>query len=175
MNRLLRRGSLLLGCCLAGCISASPPAPSVRYFDPLPAVAVGGDGLLSEGSLRVVAAEHLGREFVVRTDARELVFDPLHSWIAAPRALVEATLRRASPLAKGRGVPVEVLVVAFELDLTQSPKAHVGIEVQEPGQPVRRLDGWAPALGAEPAQMAAAMAVALAALAQEWGKLQHAR
>lgn len=174
MNRLLRRGCLLLGGCLAGCFSAAPPAPSVRYFDPLPAQTEGSE-VVAASSLRVVAAEHLGREFVVRTDARELVFDPLHSWIAAPRAMVEATLRRAAPLGVGRSAPVEVYVVAFELDLTQTPKAHVGIEVREPGQPMRRLDGWAPALGVEPAQMAAAMAVALAALAQEWGKLGSAR
>ena len=174
MNRLLRLGCLLLGCSLAGCFSASPPAPSVRYFDPLPAQAERG-GPLPEVALRVVAAEHLGREFVVRTDARELVFDPLHSWIAAPRALVEATLRRAAPWASAGSAPVEVLVVAFELDLAHEPRAHVGIEVREPGQPMRRLDGWAPALGAEPGQMAAAMAVALSALAQEWGQARPAR
>lgn len=174
MNRLLCRSSLLLGGCLAGCFSASPPAPPVRYFDPLPAQAERGEAV-GTGSLRVVAAEHLGREFVVRTDARELVFDPLHSWIALPRALVEATLRRAPPVTGDGGAPLEVFVVAFELDLTHEPRAHVGIEVREPGLPMRRLDGWAPALGAEPGQMAAAMAVALSNLAQEWGQLRQVR
>lgn len=142
---------------LAACFSSAPPAPPVRFFDPLPAAASNPP---SASGWRVTAAPWLGREFVVRTAPREVVFDPLHSWVAAPRDLVAGAIAQAGVVAPEGG---EVLVERFELDLCAAPRAHVRLVVRVPGLPGRVAEGWATAAGAGPGDHAAAMADALAA------------
>lgn len=160
------RWLLAAGLLLAGCVSSAPPAPPVRYFDPLPesgAVAA-RDGRFA---LRCVAAPHLGREFVVRTGPRELVFDAQHSWIAEPRDLVVAALERAKSRPAATAEVVEVHVAAFELDLTGAPRAHVRVLLRQSGNPAREIEAWAPVAGSEPEAYAAAMAEALGAVATD--------
>jgi len=151
---------------LSGCLSSAPPAPPVRYFDPLPEAGVVAP---REGrfAVRCGAAPHLGREFVVRTGPRELVFDPRHSWIAEPRDLVAAVLERAISRSTATAEVVEVQVTAFEVDLTGAPRAHVKVLLRQLGKPVREIEAWAPVVGTEPEGYAAAMAKALGAVAGE--------
>ncbi|MBM4063086.1 MAG: hypothetical protein FJ265_18615 [Planctomycetes bacterium] len=160
--------AVLLPCAaLAACLGSAPPAPAVRWFDPLPAAAPGGR---LATALRVTAPPYLGREIAVRVRPRELVFDPLHGWIDAPRELVAIALRRAlGPIPAGTGAvrELEVFVAAFEADLTAEPRAHVRLELRWPGEPVHEVDSWAPAVGRSPEQLAAAMATALASAVAE--------
>jgi hypothetical protein len=161
---------------LAACISSTPPGPVVRYFDPLPAVSANATGdaasVVAGFAWRVSAAPHLGREYVVRTGPRELVFDPLHSWIATPRELVEAALASRSGMVGPQSKVAELRITAFEVDLTETPRAHVHFELVVPGMPRREVDASAPALGGGPEAVASAMAVALAVAVNEVGTLR---
>lgn len=115
---------------------------------------------MTRAEVRFDAAAHLGREFVVRTAAREVVFDDRHGWIAEPRHLVAAAVaQRLGPVTADLPV-VRAMVEAFELDLTEGPRAHVRIAVQHAGG-IASIDEWAPAGGRSPADFAAAMSEAL--------------
>ncbi|MCA8965941.1 MAG: hypothetical protein KDC48_13735, partial [Planctomycetes bacterium] len=52
---------------LAGCLSASPPAPPVRWFDPMPAQVAAPS---VAASFRCRAAATVAREFVFRVGPR---------------------------------------------------------------------------------------------------------
>lgn len=145
----------------AGCLSSSPPAPPVRFFDPLPEPSASPPPTETKVAVRVGAAPHLGAEFVVRTAPRELVFDPQHSWIAPPRELVAAAIERLVGLPGPGADVVEIHVAAFEIDLVGAPRAHVRLLLRAPGRPVGEIDAWAPVAGAGPGDHAAAMAEAL--------------
>ncbi len=165
-GRFWARGAVFAGLFLAACISSAPPAPAVRYFDPLPTTAPAATRTVSEGVAgpvyRVTAAPHLGREFAVRTGPRELVFDPLHSWIAPPRELVEAALlARRGPIGPELGT-AELRVTAFEIDLVEAPRARVHLVQLAPGQARRDVEATAPVVGSGPEDFAQAMAAALA-------------
>jgi hypothetical protein len=161
MNRTKSRPAfavLALGSLFAACLSSAPPAPTVRYFDALPE-----PGLATPARavrLRFTGAPHLGREFAVRVAARELVFDPLHSWIAEPTALVEAAFAPAAG-ATAQSDLVEVHVARFELDLSSEPVARVRLELRGAGRAVEVVEGTAPVPSREPEAVAAAMAKAL--------------
>ena len=157
-----RPAAVLLALAVPACLSSSAPPPPVRYFDPSthaegppqrPAVAC---------DLRVTAASHLGREFVVRIAPREVVFDGLNSWVADPRELVQAAVERRlgpsvrSPEARAMAIDVE----AFELDLQAGPQAHVRLQVRAAAGS-RTIDLVVPASDRQPASFAAAMATAL--------------
>ena len=154
--RLAPLAVIALGCALASCLSSSPPAPAVRFFDALPEqrAVVSGRAV----RLRFTGAPHLGQQFAVRVAARELVFDPLHSWISAPTNLVEAAFEQATAAA---GETIEVHVARFEIDLTGDPLARVRLELRAAGRATQVVEGTAPAPGREPEAVAAAMAVAL--------------
>jgi hypothetical protein len=162
MNRSVSRCALAVlvpGCVFAACLSSSPPAPAVRFFDATPEAraTVAADHAVR---LRFTGAPHLGREFAVRVAPRELVFDPLHSWIAEPVLLVEAAF--ASPPAAASGNVVEVHVAAFELDLSSvDAVARVRLELRAAGRPPQVVEGTAPAPSRAPEAVAAAMAAAL--------------
>jgi hypothetical protein len=143
---------------LAGCLASSPPLPPVRWFDPLPRV---GEAATPRPAcdLRVAAAPHLGREFVVRTAARELVFDPQHGWIAEPSHLVAAALATRLDVAADRE-PVRVVVETFELDVQAGPRAVVRLVAHARGTS-RAIAAEAPAADRSPTAFAAAMAAAL--------------
>ncbi len=147
---------------LAGCLSSSPPAPPVRWFDPLPAAI---DAALAPPAvdLHVSAAGHLGREFVVRTGGNEIVFDNQHGWIDEPARLVAAALATRLDVRVG-GAPLQVDVPTFELDLQQEPRAVVRLVVHDG---VRRREFGAAVAAADrsPAAFAAAMAQALGQVA----------
>jgi hypothetical protein len=116
---------------LAACLSSSPPAPPVRWFDPLlPSESVAGGGV---GTLLVTAQARLGSELAVRVGARELQFDSNLRWIAEPRELVATALhRRLVPTGAAARLVVEV--EHFEFDLTAVPTAHVRLRLR--GEPV---------------------------------------
>lgn len=163
MKRTALRWLPLPAALLAGCLSSAPPAPPVRFFDPLPAALASVPASPGGGKLavRVVAAPHLGSEFVVRTAPREVVFDPQHSWIAPVRELVAAAIEGLVGLPGPDAEVVEVLVAAFEIDLVEAPRAHVRLLVRMPGRPLGEVDAWTPVAGPGPGEHAAAMADAL--------------
>lgn len=143
----------------AGCISAAPPAPPVRWFDPLPARAAEAAARVPRCTVRVDTAPFLGREFVVRTGPREVALDGQHCWIAEPRQLVEVAL------ADAMGGPADdrvlhVVVERFELDVQGPPRAHVRLSV-DGGAGRRIVEGWADAADRSPEAFAAAMSEAL--------------
>ena len=157
-----RQAAVVLALAVSACLSTSSPPPPVRYFDPCthkegapqrPAVAC---------DLRVTAASHLGREFVVRVAEREVVFDGMNSWVADPRELVQAAIERLlgpsvrSPDARTLAIDVEV----FEFDLQAAPQAHVRLAVSAAAG-ARTIDLVVPAPDRQPASFAAAMAAAL--------------
>ncbi|MBL8730430.1 MAG: membrane integrity-associated transporter subunit PqiC [Planctomycetes bacterium] len=145
---------------LAACLSSAPPAPPVRWFDPLPAAAVETSARPTV-DLRVTAAGHLGREFVVRTAPREVVFDGQHGWIDEPVQLVAAALgARLQQLPGDGGNVMRVAVEAFEVDVQGEPRAVVRLVVQFAGRR-RDVEAQEPAAGRSPAALAAAMAGAL--------------
>lgn len=159
---LLHRLPALLLLALPACISTSSPPPPVRYFDPSthkegasPRPAVACD-------LRVTAASHLGREFVVRVAEREVVFDGMNSWVSDPRELVQAAVERLlgpsvrSPEARALAIDVEV----FEFDVRAAPQAHVRLAVLA-ASGSRTIDIVVPAADRQPTSFAAAMASAL--------------
>jgi hypothetical protein len=143
---------------LAGCLSSAPPLPPVRWFDPLP-VAVAATAPLPQVDLRVTAVGHLGREFVVRTAPREVVFDGQHGWIDDPAQLVAAALEAKLDRRDGARLLL-VTVTAFELDVQHAPRAVVRLVVQREGERWD-VDVQAPAADRSPAALAAAMAAAL--------------
>jgi hypothetical protein len=162
MTRLPLRWLCVPAALLAGCLSSAPPAPPPRFFDPMPAPAAAPSAVPAKFTVRVLAAPHLGADFVVRTAVGAVVFDPVHRWIAPVRELVAAAIERqvVSP-APGAEV-VEVHVAAFEVDLTAAPRAHVRLLCRAPGRPLGEIDAWAPVGGPAPGDHAAAMAIALA-------------
>jgi len=143
---------------LSACLSSAPPAAPVRFFDASPEqrAAVPTDRPLR---LRFTAAPYLNQPFAVRIGPRELVFDPLHSWIAAPAVLVEAAFEY--PPAGPTGETIEVHVARFELDLVGESVARVRLELRAPGKPSRVVEGTCPAPVRDPEDVAAAMATAL--------------
>lgn len=146
----------------AGCLSSAPPLPPVRWFDPSPPAAA-ADLPRASADLRVTAAGHLGREFVIRTGPREIVFDDRHGWIDEPQHLVAAALRQRIDAG---AEPLAVLVETFELDLQTGPRAVVRCVVQGSGR--RQLVTIAePASAADAPAFADAMARALARLSNE--------
>lgn len=155
MRRSLHAAALAGLWSLTGCLPSAAPLPPVRFFDPSPPP-VGEAGTPP----RVTAAAHLGREIVVRVAAREVVFDREHQWIAEPRDLVAAVLARAS--GPEAAVVQHAALEAFELDLTEAPRAHVRIVLTDARGLVRVVDEWAPANDRSPAAAADAMAAALA-------------
>ena len=152
--------ALLFTVALAACISSSPPAPAVRYFDPTPDAVADAATNGARLAVRVECAAHLGREFVVRTGPREVVFDPQHSWIGEPRALVAAAIERTAGAAGAGESAVLVEVEVFELDLQAEPKAHVRLLVHD-GDARRTIDESAVAANRSPEAFAAAMSQAL--------------
>lgn len=145
---------------LAACLSSAPPAPPVRWFDPVPAAAAAGAPRVA-ADLRVTAAAHLGRQFVVRTAPRELVFDGQHGWIDEPARLVAAALgTRLRSAPDGTGVLL-VAVDAFELDVQAAPRAVVRLHLQWRDDRRVVLAEHA-AADRSPAAFAEAMAAALA-------------
>ncbi|MBX3464440.1 MAG: membrane integrity-associated transporter subunit PqiC [Planctomycetes bacterium] len=156
-SRRGRRGAPAAALLLSACLSSAPPAPPVRWFDPLPPAPTAGPR--PEVDLRVVAAPHLGREFVVRTAPREVVFDGQHGWIAEPAQLVASAL--GFRLATRAGAePLRIAVEAFELDVQAAPRAVVRLTATG-RRGLRRIDAEAPAVDRSPAAFAAAMALAL--------------
>lgn len=156
MSNLPACGAPLL--LLAACLSSAPPAPPVRWFDPLPAP-VAETGARRVVDLRVTAADHLGREFVVRTGPREVVFDDQHGWIDEPGGLVATAL--AARFTPSRSAPpLEVAVAAFELDVQATPRAVVRLLVRWQGAE-RPVVGERAAPDRAPAALAEAMAGAL--------------
>lgn len=160
----------VLGVGLAGCISAGPPAPPVRWFDPMPEVGdadhTGAVGAAPGPLLRVDAPAHYGREFRIRIGSHEVVFDAEHSWVAAPAELVAEALARRL----GRGGAVEarsvrVHVDAFELDLREEPRAHVRLVVSGVAGH-QGFDASVLAASRTPESLAAAMGLALAEVAE---------
>jgi hypothetical protein len=152
---------LVPGCVFAACLSSAPPAPAVRFFDASPEAraALAGERPVR---LRFTGAPHLGREFAVRVGPRELVFDPLHSWIAEPVSLVEAAFASPPAAATAGGDLVEVHVATFELDLSgKDAVARVRLELRAAGKAPQVVDGTAPVASREPEVVAAAMAKAL--------------
>ncbi len=137
----------------AGCFSSAGALPAVRWFDPLPALAAPPAPV----PLRVTAAAHLGREFVVRVAAREVAFDGQHQWIAEPRDLVAGLLA-------GSGLAGDVHVTAFELDVTGEPRAVVRLIVRGTDGASRVVEASSPAADRSPSTFAQAMAAALADL-----------
>lgn len=161
-SRWFRGGAWCGVAVAAACLSSSPPLPPVRWFDPLPAAAADG-GLGEPAAVRVTAAAHLGREFVVRVGPREVALDSQHQWIAEPRQLVATVVARALAGSAARDAALEVALDAFELDVTAAPRAHVRLvlgSARPPGVP-GVLDEWAPAADRSPPAFADAMARAL--------------
>jgi hypothetical protein len=166
---MIRRSVRVAGAAIAvsfsllfvACLSSAPPAPPVRWFDPSPAAAATAR-LEVPKRLRVEAPPHLGREFALRTGAREYAFDGEHQWIATPQELVAASLQRAVAFAPYAAEELLVRIDRFELDVTGAPRAVVALRLY-----TDRLLGAdaivfeAPAADRSPAALAAAMASSL--------------
>ncbi|HEX6810195.1 MAG TPA: hypothetical protein VF384_01105 [Planctomycetota bacterium] len=144
------------------CLSSSDPPPPVRYFDPSTRSDEGPPRPAVSCDLRVTAATHLGREFVVRVAAHEVVFDGLNSWIADPRDLVQAAVeRRLGPCVRSpEAMSLAIDVEAFELDVQAQPQARVRLAVRA-ATGSRTIDVVVPAADRSPASFAVAMAAAL--------------
>lgn len=143
-----------------GCLSSSPPAPPVRWFDPSSAAV--GLRLAVPWKLRVEAPPHLGREFALRTGVREYAFDGEHQWIATPTELVAAALQGAVAFPSYASEELLVRIERFELDVTATPRAVVVLRLFA-SAPLRtdEVHFEAPAADRSPAALAAAMAAAL--------------
>lgn len=173
---MLRRWSLLLPLSALGCLSSAPPAPPVRWFDPLPP-APEPRPAAAFGSVRVTAPPHLGREFVLRTGPRELLFDGQHQWTGEPRQLVATALARAyGGIVDGPRGERDLLVEleAFEFELTEAPVARVRIVLVGTAAGPRVVEVTAIAAGRAPAQLAAAMAQALGEVVARAGRADAA-
>lgn len=151
-----RAAVLFLSASLASCISSSPPAPAVRFFDPTPAEVDSKER--PRITVRVDSAPHLGREFVVRTGPREVVFDPRHSWISEPRQLVASAIERLTSPAPDQPT-LRIDVEAFEVDVQAAPRARVRLVVRASLPKV--IEEQEPAKDRTPESLAAAMAIAL--------------
>lgn len=174
MSRFPSSGVVVASLFLGACLSSAPPAPPVRFFDPLPAASAAAPNVpvqVAAHAWRITSAPHLGREFTVRTGPREVVFDPLHSWIATPRELVEAALAGRSAVTPG-GVVAELRITAFEIDLAETPRARVHLVLLVPGEPRRDVEATAPSLANGPEDFALAMAAALATAVGEVAALR---
>ncbi|MGC6486776.1 MAG: hypothetical protein ACON4Z_03965, partial [Planctomycetota bacterium] len=71
------------------CISSGPPAPPVRWLDPVAgfdAPAAAADS--APPSLGLRAQPHLGQEVAVRTEPAVVVYDADHRWLVPPEELV---------------------------------------------------------------------------------------
>ncbi len=172
MNRLLRTclrsSAVVQALALSGCLSSAPPAPPVRWFDPLTPVGEAPARAGGAYDVHVVAAPYLGREFVVRTAEREVVFDGGNGWIAEPRVLVQTAVeQQLLPSVRGSGaIAVTIDVLVFELDVTAAPRAHVRLVVRC-GAVLRTIDCGVAAADRLPASFAAAMAKALSQAASQ--------
>lgn len=146
-----------------GCFSSAPPAPPVRYFDPTVRLASAPAKSAGAFDVRVVAPPHLGRQFVVRVDERELTFDAGHSWIVEPTLLVlGAVEQHLGPGSRAADVtPVAIVVENFELDVVAAPKARVRLHVAVRGSRYL-VTAEVKAADRSPAAFATAMAQALA-------------
>ena len=162
-NRRGGRGLLFASAVLAGCLSSSPPLPPVRWFDPTPEWPADG-AVAAPLDVRVEGMAASGREFVVRVGPHELAIDAQHQWFAEPRQLVGTVLARALAATPTSKASVTVELLAFELDVTAAPHAHVRVAFvgTRPNALPPVLDVVAPATDRSPTACAAAMAQALA-------------
>lgn len=149
---------VLAGALVAGCFSAAPPAPPVRWFDPLPAVDAAAPRVAA--TFRCRAANTVAREFVFRVGPRELVYDSEHRWSAEPAQLVEQALQARG--SAGGAAPFDVLVEAFEFDLVAAPTARVALVLFATGAAPRRVATSEVATSTRPEALAEAMAASLA-------------
>jgi hypothetical protein len=163
-----RWSGLLAAAALAGmlvaagaCLSSSPPAPPMRWFDPLSGAAEASARGGPPVDARVTAAQHLGREFLIRVGEHELAPDAQHAWIAEPRHLVAAALAQQLGAAGPDARRVTVDVEAFELDLREEPRAVVRLRMQD-GPASHVVTARVRAPDRSPEALAAAMAGALA-------------
>ncbi len=173
--RALIRLSLGLPLLALACLSSQPPAPPVRWFDPLPPPPPNrpAAGL---GSVLVRAAPQLGREFTLRTGAREFAFDTQHQWTAEPRLLVATALAQAlGGVVDGPRGDRELVaeLEAFEFDLTAAPVARIRLVLL--GGAARVVEAEAVAGDRTPPALAAAMAQALGEVVARAGKELAAR
>ena len=123
-----------------GCISSAPPAPPVRWFDPLVGLAFTSH---SDRSVHVTADAHLGQEILVRVAPKELAFDAGHRWVMPvehllQRAFGAAVATPAVPAGAARSGDVrpravDVRVTAFELRRGAEPGAHIDAIVTPAG------------------------------------------
>lgn len=162
----MKVGLLPLVLLFAGCLGTNPPGPPTRWFDPTPpAPAAAAPTGLQLAVPMVVAAPHLGQPFAIRVGEREFVFDELHQWVQTPDRLVATALDQqlfgTGRFAAVAGVGNPVRVSRFELDVTSAPTAIVELRVS--GSQERVATGSAAARSRQPEDVAAAMALALAA------------
>ncbi len=151
---------VVLSLVFSACIASAPSLRAVRWFDPLPATSAGAT--TAGSTLRVTAAPHLAREFVVRISAREVAFDSEHQWIVEPRLLLATVLANVDVVGAKPDDHIEVSLEAFELDVTAAPRAHVRFVVQGVAAvAARTIDVYAPSADRSPEAFAAAMATAL--------------
>jgi ABC-type transport auxiliary lipoprotein component len=146
------RSAVLASVLFAGCLSQSPPAPAVRWFDPSPPAVAAVDAVLV-----VTAAPFVRSEFVVRVGARELAIDELHRWVALPEQLLFRALGGGAPRSSRR---LDVQVQRFELAADGRPRAVVELTV-EAGNGPQPVAIESAAAGESPEAFAAAMATAL--------------
>jgi hypothetical protein len=158
---------------LPACLSSAPPAPPVRWFDPLDSspTDTGEAALAAPGDIVVGAAFDVRQEFALRVGPHEFAYDDDHRWAADPCELVRRALLRRSGRQPAAGVAaegsevMEVVVEAFEIDLRGAPAARVQLRVVRPEHAF--VGTTAPAASRAPADLAAAMAVALADAADQ--------
>ncbi|MBL8748357.1 MAG: hypothetical protein JNK78_04300 [Planctomycetes bacterium] len=149
----------------AGCIGSSPPAAPVRWFDATPDAVAGRDPAVPV-DVRVEAAAHVGREFLVRTAPRELVVDAQNGWLVDPRSIVAAAVERACGGGSSSGAVLRIEIERFELDVAVAPRVHVRVVVRGDG-PSRVVEQVVDAADRTPESMAAAMAIAVARVAED--------
>lgn len=149
----------------AGCIGASPPAAPIRWFDATPDAVIARDPAVPV-DVRVEAAAHVAREFLVRTAPRELAVDARNGWLADPRSIVAAAVERACGGGSSSGAILRIEIERFELDVAVAPRAHVRLVARGAG-PSRVVDQVVDAADRSPEAMAAAMAIAVARAAED--------
>jgi hypothetical protein len=167
-----KRASLVLWTiAAASCLSSSPPAPPVRWFDPSSAAAESPATSGVPVDVRVTARPHLGREFLVRIGEHEIAIDDGNAWIAEPRELVATAIARRlppGPAPAGRSLAIEV--EAFELDVRAEPRAVVRVNLRGLGLD-QTLAARGPAGDRSPESLAASMATALEEIATDVASL----
>lgn len=160
--RVFGAGTAAVCLALAACLSSAPPAPPVRWFDPLPPT---GDGPPAARFAVVVRApELLDREFAVRVGPHELAFDADHRWLSPPAQLVQRALQRVGGSAAADATAIPIDVEAFELDRTAAPVARVRLRIG--GVAGQSLEERVAAGDGTPAAFADAMATALGRAAE---------